>query len=184
MPFWRGAALTVLQLGAGLLLGYTPSNPLLATFAIFVGLLLWFKLSGIIMLVAAAWIAVASHDKDIPILLPTEAERIAAEHQALLLAAQVRLRTANEAREAAPWYRAWRADFDVREAEDELERVEASAPAAAITSTSKQAARQSKRAAKQAERAQQAQQAKDSGGKHAAAADKVETHAEHVRSDR
>ena len=31
--------MTVLQLGAGLLLSYTPSNPLLATFAIFVGLL-------------------------------------------------------------------------------------------------------------------------------------------------
>ena len=63
-----GAALTVLQFGAGLLLSYTPSNPLLATFAIFVGLLLWFKISGIIMLVAAAWIAVASKDRDIPIL--------------------------------------------------------------------------------------------------------------------
>ncbi len=115
-----GAALTVLQFGAGLLLSYTPSNPLLATFAIFVGLLLWFKISGIIMLVAAAWIAVATKDKDIPLLLPTEAERIAAEHQALLLAAQVRLRTAREARAAAPWYRAWRADFAVREAEEEL----------------------------------------------------------------
>ncbi len=124
-----GGALTILQFGAGLLLSYTPSNPLLATFALFVGLLLWFKISGIIMLVAAAWIAVATKDKDIPMLLPTEAERIAAEHQALLLAAQVRLRTAHEARAAAPWWRAWRADFAVREAEVELERVEASAPA-------------------------------------------------------
>lgn len=124
-----GGALTVLQLGAGLLLSYTPSNPLLATFAIFVGLLLWFKISGIIMLVAAAWIAVATKDRDIPILAPTEAERIAAEHRALLVAAQVRLRTAREARASAPWYRAWRADFAVREAEDELERVEQSAPA-------------------------------------------------------
>lgn len=124
-----GGALTVLQLGAGLLLSYTPSNPLLATFAIFVGLLLWFKISGIIMLVAAAWIAVATKDRDIPIIAPTEAERIAAEHRALLVAAQVRLRTAREARASAPWYRAWRADFAVREAEDELERVEQSAPA-------------------------------------------------------
>jgi membrane protein len=130
-----GGALTVLQLGAGLLLSYTPSNPLLATFAIFVGLLLWFKISGIIMLVAAAWIAVASKDKDIPMLLPTEAERIAAEHKALLLAAQVRVRTAREARAAAPWFRAWRADFAVREAEDELKRVEASAPALPAPST-------------------------------------------------
>lgn len=130
-----GAALTVLQFGTGLLLSYTPSNPLLATFAIFVGLLLWFKLSGIVMLVAAAWIAVATKDKDIPLLLPTEAERIAAEHQALLLAAQVRLRTAREARVAAPWYRAWRADLAVREAEEELERVEKSAPALPLPTT-------------------------------------------------
>ena len=140
-----GAALTVLQFGAGLLLSYTPSNPLLATFAIFVGLLLWFKISGIIMLVAAAWIAVASKDKDIPILLPTEAERIAAEHKALLLAAQVRLRTAREARAAAPWYRAWRADFALREAEEELTRVEAWAPA--LPAPSKKAVKQARKAA-------------------------------------
>ncbi|MCR2763982.1 YihY/virulence factor BrkB family protein [Microbacterium sp. zg.B48] len=123
-----GAALTVLQFSAGVLVSYTPSNPLLATFAIFVGLLLWFKISGIIMLVAAAWIAVASQDKHIPISAPSEAEQIAAEHRALLLAAQVRLRAAREARATAPWYRAWRADFAVREAEDELREVEASAP--------------------------------------------------------
>ncbi len=141
-----GAALTVLQFGAGLLLSYTPSNPLLATFAIFVGLLLWFKISGIVMLVAAAWIAVATKDKDIPILAPTEAERIAAEHQALLVAANVRLRTAREARAAAPWYRAWRADFAVREAEQELEAVEQSAPA--LPSPEKLAARHAKRVAK------------------------------------
>jgi membrane protein len=141
-----GAALTVLQLGAGLLLSYTPSNPLLATFAIFVGLLLWFKISGIVMLVAAAWIAVATKDKDIPILLPTEAERIAAEHQALLVAAQVRLRTAHEARATAPWYRVWRADLAVREAEQELEAVEQSAPA--LPEPDKLAARHAKRSAK------------------------------------
>lgn len=123
-----GGALTVLQFGAGLLLSYTPSNPLLATFAIFVGLLLWFKISGIILLVAAAWIAVASRDKGIPILLPTEAEQIAAEHQALLLAANVRLRTARQARSSTPWYRVWRADRAVREAEEELRQVEAATP--------------------------------------------------------
>ena len=128
-----GAASTVLQFGAGLLLSYTPSNPLLATFAIFVGLLLWFKINGIIMLVAASWIAVDSADKDIPMLLPTEAERIAAEHAALLVAAQVRLRTAREARHAAPWYRVWRADFALHEAEEELASVEASSPAPVVS---------------------------------------------------
>ncbi|KAA9111282.1 YihY/virulence factor BrkB family protein [Microbacterium rhizomatis] len=123
-----GGALTIVQFGAGLLLSYTPSNPLLATFAIFVGLLLWFKINGIILLVAAAWVAVASNDRDIPILAQTEAERLAAEHAALLLAAQVRLRTAREARADAPWYRAWGADLAVREAETELARVEATTP--------------------------------------------------------
>lgn len=147
-----GAALTILQFGAGLLLSYTPSNPLLATFAIFVGLLLWFKFSGIILLVAAAWIAVATSDKDIPMLQQTETERIAAEHKALLIAAQVRVRTAREARAAAPWFRVWRADFAVREAEEELSRVEASAPAlpAPPKQTTKRAVKEAKTAPKTA----------------------------------
>ncbi|WP_344737175.1 YihY/virulence factor BrkB family protein [Microbacterium awajiense] len=124
-----GAALTVLQLGAGVLLLYTPSNPLLATFAIFVGLLLWFRLAGIVMLVAGAWIAVSASDRDVPLVPITEAERIAAEHRALLVAAQVRLRTAREARTSAPWYRVWAADRAVHAAQTELAQVEAAAPA-------------------------------------------------------
>jgi membrane protein len=63
-------------------------------------------------------------------LLPvSEADRLAAQHKALLLAAQVRLRTAQEAREKAPWYRGWAADRAVREAQEELEQVEAATPA-------------------------------------------------------
>jgi membrane protein len=130
---WPGAMLgglgiSLLQLGAGVLLSYTPSNPLLATFAVFIGMLLWFRLLGIVMLVAAAWIAVAAKDRDVVLLPPTEAERIAAEHNALLLAARVRLRTAQDARDQAPWYRAWVAERAVREAEAELSQVEAAAP--------------------------------------------------------
>nr|WP_206686535.1 MULTISPECIES: YihY/virulence factor BrkB family protein [Microbacterium] len=123
-----GAALTLLQLAAGILLFYTPSNPLLATFAVFIGLLLWFRVVGIIILVAAAWIAVGAKDGDLPLVELTKAERVAAEHQALLLAAKVRLRTAHEARETAPWYRVWVADRAVREAVEELHAVEAVAP--------------------------------------------------------
>ncbi|GAA1945754.1 YihY/virulence factor BrkB family protein [Microbacterium deminutum] len=123
-----GIGISVLQLGAGLLLSYTPSNPLLATFAIFIGLLLWFRLIGIVMLVAAAWIAVAANDRNVALLPQTEAERVAAEHAALLLAAQVRLRTAEQAKAHAPWFRVWLADRAVREAEEELREVEASAP--------------------------------------------------------
>jgi membrane protein len=81
-----------------------------------------------VMLVAAAWIAVAAKDRDVVLLPPTEAERIAAEHNALLLAARVRLRTAQDARDQAPWYRAWVAERAVREAEAELSQVEAAAP--------------------------------------------------------
>lgn len=121
-------ATSVLQLGFGLFLGYTPSNPLLATFAVFIVMLLWFRLIGIVLLVAASWIAVAAQDNHVPLLPQSEAERLAAEHKALLIAARVRLRTAQEARATAAWFRIWAADRAVREAQDELEQVEAAAP--------------------------------------------------------
>jgi membrane protein len=124
-----GGAITVLQLFTGWLLVYTPTNALLATFAIFIALLLWFRIIGIIMLVAASWVAVAAKDADVPLIPQSEAERLAAEHQALLVAARVRLRTAQDARDSAPWYRAWAADRAVRAAEQELSQVEAAAPA-------------------------------------------------------
>lgn len=123
-----GIGLSVLQLGAGLLLAYTPSNPLLAGFAFFIGMLLWFRLMGIVLLTAASWVAVAARDRDVVLLPQTEAERLAAEHAALLLAARVRLRTAKDARAQARWWRVPLADRAVREAEDELRQVEASAP--------------------------------------------------------
>lgn len=123
-----GGAVTVLQLGAGWLLSYTPSNPLLATFAIFVGLLLWFRIIGVIILVASAWIAVSASDKNLPLLHLTEAERLVQEHAALVVAARVRLRTAQDDREKAAWYRRWLADRAVRDAETELAEVEGAAP--------------------------------------------------------
>ncbi|MGZ0711485.1 YihY/virulence factor BrkB family protein (plasmid) [Coraliomargarita sp. W4R53] len=126
-----GGAITVLQLGAGWLLIYTPSNLLLATFAIFVGLLLWFRIIGVILLVAAAWIAVSASDNNVPLLLISEAERLEAEHAALLTAAEVRLRTARAARDSAPWYRTWTANRELQAAEVELAQVKAAAPTAA-----------------------------------------------------
>lgn len=123
-----GGAMTVLQFGAGFLLSYTPTNPLLATFAIFVGLLLWFRINGVVMLVASSWIAVAAQDRDLPLLAQTEAERRAAEHQTLLLAARIRMREAEAARESAPWYRGWQAARAERQARAELAALEASAP--------------------------------------------------------
>lgn len=123
-----GGAMTILQFGAGFLLSYTPSNPLLATFAIFIGLLLWFRVNGVVMLVASSWIAVAAQDRDLPLQSLTEAERRIAEHRTLVQAARIRVREAESARDAAPWYRAWPAERAVRAAERELIELEASAP--------------------------------------------------------
>lgn len=123
-----GGAMTVLQYGAGFLLSYTPSNPLLATFAIFIGLLLWFRINGVVMLVASSWIAVAAQDREMPLQSQTEAEQRIAEHRTLVSAARIRLREAHVARDAAPWYRRWSAERAVRSAEHELAALEASAP--------------------------------------------------------
>lgn len=130
---WPGSlagaiGITVLQLAAGLLIVYTPANPLLATFAVFVGLMLWFRIIGIVLLVSAAWIAVSADDEQVPLLKQTEAERLWEEHQALLLAAHVRLRTAEEARSDASWFRIPWAARQVRQAQEELAQVEATAP--------------------------------------------------------
>ena len=130
-----GGAMTILQFGAGFLLSYTPSNPLLATFAIFIGLLLWFRINGVVMLVASSWIAVAASDRDVPLLQQTEAERRLAEYQALLTAARIRVREATAALDAAPWHRAWAAGRDLRAAEADLEALEAAAPPPAEPST-------------------------------------------------
>lgn len=62
-----GAAVVVLQLGVGLLLSHTPSNPLLSTFAVVVAMLLWCRWVSAVILVAAAWIAVGAADRDQPI---------------------------------------------------------------------------------------------------------------------
>ena len=123
-----GGAMTILQFGAGFLLSYTPSNPLLATFAIFIGLLLWFRVNGVVMLVAAAWIAVAAEDRDVPLLAQTEQQRRRAAHEALLEAARENLRDAVSTRDHAPWYRRWLENRSVTAAATELARLKASGP--------------------------------------------------------
>jgi len=121
-----GGAMVLLQVGAGFLFVYTPSNPLLATFAIFIGFLLWFRLNGIVILVSAAWIAVAASDSDET--LQSEADIEAMEHAAVILAAQVRVRQARERLHDAPWYARWWRRRALRAAEREVEVARASAP--------------------------------------------------------
>nr|WP_253941302.1 YihY/virulence factor BrkB family protein [Microbacterium sp. SYP-A9085] len=126
-----GAAIAVLQLGLGFLVAYTPSNPLLATFSVLIAFLLWFRLIGIVILVAASWIAVWAQDRRIPLRVPSTAERLLAEHEALLLAAHIRLREARAARAVAGRFRRWRADRAVRAADEDLRRIEAARPSPA-----------------------------------------------------
>jgi len=122
-----GAAGTVLlQVAAGLLLVYTPSNPLLATFAIFIGFLLWFRLNGIVILLAAAWIAVAAGDRAVPLRSPED--RRAMEQAAIVIAAQVRVREAEETLAHTRWPRRWRAKRTLASARKALARAEAEAP--------------------------------------------------------
>lgn len=100
-----GAVMVILQLGAGLLLTRVPGNPLLASFTVIVGLLLWCRWLSIVVLMASSWISVTASDHDQPLEREDEAAARRAEEQALLLAARVSLRRAEESLAAAPWYR-------------------------------------------------------------------------------
>lgn len=122
-----GAGLLVLQLGAGTLLTYTPSNPLLVTFSVFVGLLLWFRLNGVVILVAASWIAISAADHEIPLAQVSDAERRRRELEALAVAAEVQLRRRLAERETAPWWKRGSAERRVRVARDELAQARAAA---------------------------------------------------------
>lgn len=129
---WPGAlvgaaAMVVLQVAAGFLFVYTPANPLLATFAVFIGFLLWFRLNGIVILVAAAWIAVSARDRDIDLV--SQAEQHATELAAVALATRVELRDARRAAASAPWYLRWRARMRVASAEGRAEAAQAAVDA-------------------------------------------------------
>jgi membrane protein len=83
-------------------------NPLLATFAVFIGLLLWFNLISRVILLSASWIAVGMFDHGIsPRAISPEqaaAEQAAAEHQARVLVARAELQHAQEELASARWF--------------------------------------------------------------------------------
>ncbi|WP_295010199.1 YihY/virulence factor BrkB family protein [uncultured Microbacterium sp.] len=114
-----GGAIVVLQLGAGLLLTHTPGNPLLATFAVVVAMLLWCRWVSVVILVAAAWIALTAEDRDQPLQEVDEDAARRAELAALVLAADVRLRRAEHAYETAPWWRRRSTARELRSAREE-----------------------------------------------------------------
>ncbi|MFJ4255110.1 YihY/virulence factor BrkB family protein [Microbacterium sp. NPDC090003] len=128
-----GGAMVVLQLGAGLLLSHAPSNPLLASFTVIIGLLLWCRWLAIVVLMAASWIAVAAEDKDQPLEREDAETARRAEVQALLLAARVEVRRAQEAADTAPWYRRPAARRALKAAQQRLADARADAEADAVT---------------------------------------------------
>ncbi len=114
---WRnlvfGALLGALVLAGlsalgGLLLGGASKNPLLATFTVFIGLLLWFNLISKVILLSASWIAVGMFDSGLSPRLLTEeqleAEQAAAEHEARVLVARAELSDARDALGRARWF--------------------------------------------------------------------------------
>ncbi|MDQ1083200.1 YhjD/YihY/BrkB family envelope integrity protein [Microbacterium sp. SORGH_AS_0344] len=129
---WPGAIVgatgtVLLQVGAGFLVVYTPTNPLLSTFTVLIGFLLWFRFIGIVILVSAAWIAVAAGDRDVPLRSPED--RRAMEQAALVIAAQVGVREAEKALALARWPWRRRARRRLAAAQKALARAEADVPA-------------------------------------------------------
>jgi len=71
-PLWQGAllggaALGVLKALGSVLLGGASSNPLIASFAVIVGLLIWFNLVCQVILVGAAWVVVSAREQGVPL---------------------------------------------------------------------------------------------------------------------
>lgn len=130
------AALTVLQFLSGLLITGASRNPLLATFTVFIALLLWFRLTSIVILVAASWIAVEASDNNESLRRVTPEQLVAEEHarelRALVTAARVRVRDARSELATANWLERFPARRRLARAEEDLARAEASvAPDAA-----------------------------------------------------
>lgn len=108
----------------GLLLGAATKNPLLATFAVFVGLLLWFNLVSRVILLSASWIAVGMFDDGLsPRLVTPEqaaAEQAAAEYQARILVAKAELQDARDTLASARFLGRLAAQRKVEKAEHHL----------------------------------------------------------------
>ena len=100
-------ALGVLKVLGAALLGGAAKNPLLAGFAVIIGLLIWFNLTSTVTLISASWIAVGMQDAGIPpaSLSADEARKLAEEKEAEAqrLTAAVELREAQAAWESASW---------------------------------------------------------------------------------
>jgi len=73
------AALGVLKILGTALLGGATNNPLLAGFAVIIGLLIWFTLICQVILIAACWVFVSMKDAGVPLDKRLADERAEAE---------------------------------------------------------------------------------------------------------
>jgi len=130
-----GAGLGLIKILGGALLGGATNNPLLATFAVIIGLLIWFNLVSTVTLLAASWIAVGMNDAGVP-TEPIDADELAAdterrERDALRLASGLELAEAEREQRNAPWYAKWVAGRRVQAAEARVAKYAAASAAAA-----------------------------------------------------
>lgn len=126
-PLLGAAALSGLSALGGYLIGGATKNPLLATFAVFVGLLLWFNLICRVILLSAAWIAVGMLEAGIDPRRRTPGqiayEHALAERSARLLVARTAVEDAERRAEKTRGLTRWFANRAVREARLELMRI-------------------------------------------------------------
>ncbi|WEO78092.1 YihY/virulence factor BrkB family protein [Cryobacterium sp. SO2] len=126
-------ALGVLKVLGAALLGGAAKNPLLAGFAVIIGLLIWFNLTSTVTLISASWIAVGMQDAGIPpsSLSADETKKIEEEKEAdaLRLAATVELRQARLARESASWLQRPGSNRRLRRAQQRAEKYGVTEPA-------------------------------------------------------
>jgi membrane protein len=118
------AVLAGLSVLGGLLLGGTSRNPLLASFTVFIGLLVWFNLVSRVILLSASWIAVGMFDRGLsPRLVSPEqiaAEQAAAEYDARVLVARAELAEAQDQLAKAHWFGRFAAQRAVERAQNRL----------------------------------------------------------------
>ena len=119
-----GGGLVILQLLAGWLIGRAPLNPLVATFAILLGVLLWFRIAMILILLGASWVAESATSSDVAIVAESEHDRRVAEARTLVGAATVHLREARLSGVEATWFGRGKAIRAVRRAREDLAEAE------------------------------------------------------------
>ncbi|MEZ5190382.1 MAG: YihY/virulence factor BrkB family protein [Schumannella sp.] len=119
-PLWQGALLGALALGVlktlgSVLLGGASSNPVVASFAVIAGLLIWFNLVCQVILIAAAWVVVSATDAGVPLDPIGERDRRQAElRMRLEIEEQVRAELEADLPRAVRWIARRRRDKALR----------------------------------------------------------------------